>query len=199
MSPVPEPMHGGRQGPGGVEEDEDLTSPGGLPPGPVLPSSSDEELDPSDPGNAPPGYQPLPQDFEADDEDQENGIDYSSLSGLMSALATHGAHTIPADEDEGAEAAGTQEDDGKRDVLPLAGESAQKWEAEVAKEIAVVWNSDPPAPDRLQLDCGKVEQIKSAMASFTLPESAIPPWAQNLSDEEWKSQVSNLLARQGSQ
>lgn len=65
MSPVPEPMHGGRQGPGGVEEDEDLTSPGGLPPGPALPSSSDEEPDPSDPGNAPPGYQPLPQDFEA--------------------------------------------------------------------------------------------------------------------------------------
>lgn len=195
MSPVPEPMHGGRQGPGGVEEDEDLTSPGGLPPGPALPSSSDEEPDPSDPGNAPPGYQPLPQDFEADDEDQENGIDYSSLSGLMSALTTHGPNTIPTDEDEGA--AGTQEDE--RNVSPLAGESARMWEAEVAKETAVVWNSDPPASDRLQLDCGKVEQIKSAMASFTLPESAIPPWAQNLSDEEWKSQVSNLLSRQGSQ
>ena len=65
MSPVPEPMHGGRQGPGGVEEEEDLTTPAGLPPGPVIPSSSDEELDISDPGNAPPGYQPLPQDFEA--------------------------------------------------------------------------------------------------------------------------------------
>ncbi|MPC20910.1 hypothetical protein E2C01_013874 [Portunus trituberculatus] len=132
-----------------------------------------------------------------DDEDQENGIDYSSLSGLMSALATHGPNTIPADEDEGAEATGTQEENGRRDVSPLAGESAQKWEAEVAKETAVVWNSDPPAPDRLQLDCGKVEQIKSAMASFILPESAIPPWAQNLSDEEWKSQAEDNGRRRG--
>lgn len=67
------------------------------------------------------------------------------------------------------------------------------------RETAVVWNSNPPASDRLQLDCGKVEQIKSAMASFSLPESAIPPWAQNLSDEEWKSQVSSLLAKRGCQ
>lgn len=62
---MPEPMHGGRQGPNGAEEDEDLTSPSGLPPGPLLPSSSDEELDLNDSENAPPGYHPLPQDLEA--------------------------------------------------------------------------------------------------------------------------------------
>lgn len=65
MSPVPEPMHGGRQAPNGTEEDEDLTSPSGLPPGPLLPSSSDEELDLNDAENAPSGYHPLPQDLEA--------------------------------------------------------------------------------------------------------------------------------------
>ncbi|KAG0714867.1 Retrovirus-related Pol polyprotein from type-1 retrotransposable element R2 [Chionoecetes opilio] len=78
-------------------------------------------------------------------------------------------------------------------------QSAQEWEADVARETAVMWNSNLPAPDRLQLDCGKVEQIKSAMASFTLPQSAIPPWAQNLSDEEWKSQVSSLLGQRDCQ
>ncbi|KAG0714868.1 hypothetical protein GWK47_013286 [Chionoecetes opilio] len=103
MSPVPEPMHGGRPGPGGGDEEEEFTTPAGLPPGPFLLSSSDEELDNSDQDNAHLGYQPLPQDCEAEQE-----VDYSSLSGLMSALATHGPNTIAVDEDERGEATGTQ-------------------------------------------------------------------------------------------
>lgn len=201
MSPVPEPMHGGRQGPNGTEEDEDLTSPSALPPGPLLPSSSDEELDLNDSENAPPGYHPLPQDLEADDDDQEDEIDYNSLSGLMSALATHGPNRIHVSEDGEVAATGTEvvEDRGGDSIATPVKESAQEWDAAEVRERAGVWNSNTPAPDRLELDCGKVKQIKSVMASFTLPESAIPPWAQNLSEEEWKSQVSHLLAQQGSQ
>ena len=62
-----------------------------------------------------------------DDEDQENGIDYSSLSGLMSALATHGTNTIPVNEDEEAEATGTQEEgDRKRDNISPGAEEVSK-------------------------------------------------------------------------
>ena len=40
----------------------------------------------------------------------------------MSALTTHGPNTIPADEDEGTEATGTCEDNGRRDASPHVGE-----------------------------------------------------------------------------
>ncbi|XP_068251176.1 uncharacterized protein [Palaemon carinicauda] len=58
---------------------------------------------------------------------------------------------------------------------------------EESAERAGIWNS--PQEDRLTLDGNKVEEIKSVMASFTLPQSAIPPWAQNISDEDWKNQI----------
>ena len=65
------------------------------------------------------------------------------------------------------------------------------------KERAAVWSS--PQEDRLSLDGNKVEEIKSVMASFTLPQSAIPPWAQNISDEDWKNQIAGLLPKKESQ
>lgn len=59
MSPVPEPMQGGR-GPGSGDDDE-LIPPTGLVIGPQV-SSSDDEPDTGDINAPPHGYQPLPQD-----------------------------------------------------------------------------------------------------------------------------------------
>ncbi|XP_069156364.1 uncharacterized protein [Procambarus clarkii] len=138
------------------------------------------------------------------DEDQDNSeIDYSSLSGLMSALATNGVNVVP-DYAGNSEFTGNHEETGgtESSSFPLTtvldDESSRQRLSEAVAERAVIWNSSPTS-DRLILDGNKVEEIKSVMASFTLPQSAIPAWAQNLSEEDWKDQVAGLIARRTSQ
>ncbi|XP_064082287.1 uncharacterized protein LOC135198541 [Macrobrachium nipponense] len=201
MSPVPEPMQGGRGNPGNGDE-EGITPPTGLTMGPPL-SSSDEEtdqVDSEDPNFS--GYLPLPQDF--DDDHDESAIDYNSLSGLMAALNTHGPNVI---EDEAEENDNYNVEGNGESTQQVSGMSSQTVEyveqnlrqsrQEESAEQASIWNS--PQEDRLTLDGNKVEEIKSVMASFTLPQSAIPPWAQNISDEDWKNQIAGILSRKDSQ
>lgn len=59
---------------------------------------------------------------------------------------------------------------------------------------AAIFNATS-ASDCFELDGNKVEEIKSAMASFTLPQSAIPPLAHNISDEDWKDQIDGLISK----
>jgi len=40
---------------------------------------------------------------------------------------------------------------------------------------------------------GKVEDIRQAMSNITLPSSAVPDWANQLSDEEWRKALSEKL------
>ncbi|KAK8729983.1 hypothetical protein OTU49_008419 [Cherax quadricarinatus] len=203
MSPVPEPTQGGRVGPGDTE-DEELNPPTGLSVGPPL-SSSDEEPEQADLNDPyPSGYQPLSQDNDVDEDQDDSEIDYTSLSGLMSALAANGPNVVQEDE-ETSEVTGEHErirDIGGTSMLSqteaLTEESDRQRRQELMDDRAAVWNSSP-MPDRLVLDGNKVEEIKSVMASFILPQSAIPAWAQNLSDEDWKDQVAGLLSRKMSQ
>lgn len=39
------------------------------------------------------------------------------------------------------------------------------------------------------MDADKINQVKSMMATFTLPSTAIPEWANTISEEEWKEQL----------
>lgn len=43
------------------------------------------------------------------------------------------------------------------------------------------------------MDSVKEEQIKSAMAGFHLPSSSIPPWAEQISEDEWKEELINRV------
>ena len=47
--------------------------------------------------------------------------------------------------------------------------------------------------DSIDMSKDKVDTIRSAMAGFQLPSSAIPSWASNMSDSEWQKIVSNKL------
>jgi len=44
----------------------------------------------------------------------------------------------------------------------------------------------------IDMDKDRVESIRAAMAGFQLPSSAIPSWASNMSEEEWKQKISLL-------
>ncbi|KAK3856660.1 hypothetical protein Pcinc_037033 [Petrolisthes cinctipes] len=91
----------------------------------------------------------------------------------------------------------------------LVQESAQARDAEARREVSALWtcrtaptptpSTTTPPSDRLELDGKKVEEIKSAMSSITLPPSATPSWAHNLSDEDWQQQIATLLSRQQQQ
>jgi hypothetical protein len=39
----------------------------------------------------------------------------------------------------------------------------------------------------------QVEQVKAAMANFSLPASAIPGWASAVPEEQWKQQLLNRI------
>lgn len=60
-------------------------------------------------------------------------------------------------------------------------------------EVSELWNTSNERLTDIVMDSVKVEQIKTAMAGFKLPSSAIPPWAENISDEEWKEKIINKV------
>ena len=52
----------------------------------------------------------------------------------------------------------------------------------------------PDSPP-FSLDPAHVDTIKKIMSDFTLPPSAIPPWASSVSDEELKKVVEDKVAK----
>lgn len=194
MSPVPEPMPSHRGGPPSGD-DEELRPPAGViivPPA----SSSDEEVDTQENAedNCPPGYQPLNQDPQ--DEDH---IDYSSLSGLMAALNAHGPNMVndSDDDNDDSEDERDEEQDGTNVRAQMSMtvdwnqlEASAQFEDTVHRETAEIWNT--PAGENsnsISLDSQRLEEIKAAMSTFSLPPTAIPAWAKGLSQEELDKQA----------
>lgn len=55
-------------------------------------------------------------------------------------------------------------------------------------ETIEVWSS-PHNRSNIDMDTDKINQVKSMMASFTLPTTAIPEWANTVSEDEWKERL----------
>ncbi|KZC09233.1 PREDICTED: male-enhanced antigen 1 [Dufourea novaeangliae] len=55
-------------------------------------------------------------------------------------------------------------------------------------ETIEVWSSSRNRSN-IDMDADKINQVKSMMASFTLPTTAIPDWANTISEEQWKEQL----------
>ena len=47
----------------------------------------------------------------------------------------------------------------------------------------------------ITLTSDKVDTIKDAMKNFTLPLAAIPPWAKDISEDDWKSKLISKIAK----
>lgn len=56
---------------------------------------------------------------------------------------------------------------------------------EIAQQV---WNEPSPRQE-IELDTSKTAQIMSAMATITLPTTAIPDWAQVVPEEKWKQDL----------
>ncbi|XP_058808712.1 male-enhanced antigen 1 [Phymastichus coffea] len=67
-------------------------------------------------------------------------------------------------------------------------ESNHVADSSVPPETLEVWSS-PCNPSNIELTSDKINEVKSAMASFTLPSTAIPEWANSISEDQWKEQL----------
>ncbi|XP_011175598.1 male-enhanced antigen 1 [Solenopsis invicta] len=79
--------------------------------------------------------------------------------------------------------------------LPEFGESSQASSASItdtqqscSSEVLEVW-SCPHNRSDIDLDATKIKEVKSVMASITIPETSIPQWANAISEEQWKEQL----------
>ncbi|XP_028459564.1 male-enhanced antigen 1 [Perca flavescens] len=45
----------------------------------------------------------------------------------------------------------------------------------------------------IPMDADHVELVKRTMAAVALPSLGVPPWAQEISDDQWKDLVQNTL------
>jgi hypothetical protein len=61
-------------------------------------------------------------------------------------------------------------------------------ESLIPAETLEVWSSQSHTSN-IELDADKINQVKTAMASFTLPSTAIPEWANSISEDQWKEQL----------
>ena len=73
-------------------------------------------------------------------------------------------------------------------ILFQSNQERQKIELE---EAAAIWNK--PVADNIVIDKAKEDEIKNVMSGFVLPQSSIPQWARNMSEEEFSSHVRNKI------
>lgn len=65
-------------------------------------------------------------------------------------------------------------------------------ESSIVKEV---WDGPAPEVCDIKMDNQRVLEVKQAMLNITLPESAIPDWATNIPEEEWKLQLMKRLKK----
>ncbi|XP_018016065.1 male-enhanced antigen 1 [Hyalella azteca] len=197
MSPTPEPDHSGNL------SDEEMPQQPPI----FLSSSSDEEQEEPNP-DYPAGYMPIghhievqwASDTEEEDWDaasapvqapvlpspseaEEEEIDYSSLAGLMGALQAHGPTVVT--DTHGLEDVYANEESPPLDVNRIA--SSRVASLAMAAAVPSAFNSEP-------LPKEQEDAILSAMKGFSLPASAIPPWAAQVPDDRLTSIIRNKLS-----
>ena len=64
----------------------------------------------------------------------------------------------------------------------------------VCPETIEVWNA-ANNQSNIELDADKINEVKSAMASFKLPSTAIPEWATSISEEQWTEQIIDRIKK----
>lgn len=113
------------------------------------------------------------------DSDSENEInDYEGYQPLP-GNAEDAFSEEESDEEEGAACSSAPS---TKDLSPIV-----TMEESLLKEV---WSCG--ASKDIEMDSTKVDAVKRAMLSVTLPDSSIPEWANTVPEEEWKA---SLLSR----
>ncbi|XP_014214993.1 uncharacterized protein LOC106644097 [Copidosoma floridanum] len=116
---------------------------------------------------------------ETDSEDEDTGMSAGYMP--LSQIPVEGE---PLDDED-------DEDDFGWSSAPMEAEPnvlVPNDHSDVDPETLEVWASTSNATN-IDMDADKISQVKSAMASFTLPSTAIPEWANTISEDRWKEQL----------
>ncbi|XP_043462513.1 male-enhanced antigen 1 [Leptopilina heterotoma] len=66
-----------------------------------------------------------------------------------------------------------------------------------SETVVQVWSSSSSSSScncsNIDMDADKINQVKHVMASFSLPNTAIPEWANTVSEEQWKEQLMDRI------
>uniref|UniRef100_A0A1L8DCN0 Male-enhanced antigen 1 n=1 Tax=Nyssomyia neivai TaxID=330878 RepID=A0A1L8DCN0_9DIPT len=145
----------------------------------------------TDPGDGEPGeIQPTEgghfyQQNTSDDSDNEQEMyeGYEPLNGEPSNVEVW-------DNEE------AQEDVNMATIPPTDIPPIETVDTEVQREV---WNAPRPEGLTIDLDGDKEREIMNVMAGFSLPPTAIPTWAQGVSEKDWKDDLLKRIRDRKSQ
>ena len=115
---------------------------------------------------------------DSDSEDDDAGM--AGYVPLSQVPADSDPMLYEDDDDEWASNAGEPSQS-----LPIP---SMELQPDCMSETIEVWSS-PHNRSNIDMDADKINQVKSMMASFTLPTTAIPEWANTVSEDEWKERL----------
>lgn len=134
----------------------------------------EENLNPSD----------LPRDAGREGSDSDSEDEDATLAGYV-PLSQIPTNTDPILDDDDVDSRIDNTSESARSLpVPQTGSSHH----ECSPETLEVW-SKPRNQSNIDLDPEKINQVKSMMATFTLPATAFPEWANTISEEQWKEQL----------
>lgn len=141
------------------------------------------------------------QETRREEASAEEAIDYNSLAGLMTALAANGPNQVVdqcglqsayLDDSEPEDSATGPSRPSRR----LVSRRARTNETTASNTTAPTDPTlQPPEEDRLPLAPDQEAAVLRAMQGFTLPASAIPPWASDLPDTALTTLLRDKLQR----
>lgn len=126
------------------------------------------------------GYALLPQDAPPEAAENENNDDTSQEEDEFQTLGDILQRLPPSVQ-----------------VENMIEESQRTREIEQVREREVLFATQAShSADTIDMNKDRVETIRSAMSGFQLPPGAIPSWAADLSDEQWRQMISDKLSVQ---
>ena len=150
-------------------------------------SNEDDDDDGRDPEAS--GYAPIPmtpphtQREETESEEEENLADLDM--GILSRLDLR---QIQRPEEEGI----ISELSPRVSSMVQADQLAHRRE-EARERDLVFQGASSPSDSSMEMGPAKVESIRKVMAGISLPESAVPNWAKEMSDTDWHEMVTKKL------
>ncbi|XP_074107152.1 male-enhanced antigen 1 [Cotesia typhae] len=148
-----------------------------------------------------PTHQPMNQDFItenssinriAENHESDSDDDEIETAGYLplSQVPTDSDLIIdhPDNDNEDDETISSIIDSTPQIALPIP-----ELQSQPTPETLHLWSSSANNNSNIDLDPVKINQVKSMMANFVLPETAIPEWASTVTEDMWKSQLVNRI------
>jgi hypothetical protein len=134
---------------------------------------------------------PVPRPGTAEDEDDgDSDAEADDGQGGYSLLPQDGNDAFAPEEGDDYGAMELGPSAAAQEMMESVSATRRREEAE---ERARVWTGPSPQADAIQMDSAKADSIKTAMATFRLPEEAIPSWARDMGEDKWRDLIAEKI------